>query len=756
MLPNLVTPDGVDVQVARRRQYLAELQQQADADRARKAGERGRVGGGGGAVAGGGPHYPSPPRNRGQGPAVAGGAGFGARAHDFAARLKEGFEAALQQAQQQVATGPEQYPDGPLSGGRDQGAEIMNAMRRWEDMFTAQVSTQMQAVSELNSHISVLEDQIATQSREKQLLRERVEQAEMAQKELQVARMENETGFRQMMRDEHDKARRLQDEIKELHSALDQLSQQQSNIRVQDEKALDDIRNRQQRHRSMSDTLEDRMQGFESRLAEANGTIAALQEKEAQEARRHSKALADATETMAEVVSRVKVVEQRVVPDIKNYVDKSNDDYWAPSRAEIYGLKARVEELSNRIDQVDSSASSLVVSARDDAAKERQAARADGVALASANLSRFQLVDKALSEEKEARLKSEVKMRREVESMATAIADSIRDADAQHAGLVEAVHKRVMARIAQQGDVASVVQEALESKRAFLEEVVRAEIASRLKGMEELKDEIDAREAAVRKQLKEGQEEVQAQVKLLQVKIKANGRSIRNQTAAVEAARRVAEQVRHDLESEMLSVGKTQAQAEEQLRASFKAQASEMHLELSALREMVKGMGGLGEMTQEDRDLHQDEKIEKLAAGLAAASARMDSITDEQEHKRERMHKTLTELKGAHGLLEQSMSEKVAALGIAAEALRANFQSRLESTDQHVQDMRVQMIDVMKDLDEKPDALFQDAQKRIDECNKDLQDLRQSLEKRCRGVQEETSSTCQARDPFAAGTCVLA
>ena len=72
-------------------------------------------------------------------------------------------------------------------------------------------------------------------------------------------------------------------------------------------------------------------------------------------------------------------------------------------------------------------------------------------------------------------------MRREVESMATAIADSIRDADAQHAGLVEAVHKRVMARIAQQGDVASVVQEALESKRAFLEEVVRAEIASRLK-----------------------------------------------------------------------------------------------------------------------------------------------------------------------------------------------------------------------------------------------------------------------------------
>jgi len=411
----------------------------------------------------------------------------------------------------------------------------------------------------------VLEEQIATQAREKQLLRERVEQAEMAQKELQVAKMENETGLRQMMRDEQDKARRLQDEMKELHQALDQIAQQQANMKVQEEKALDDVRNRQQRQMSNSDSVQERLHALEARLAEATDLIAALREKEAQEARRHSKALADTTETMAEVISRVKVVEERLVPDIKNYVDKSNDNYWAPSRAEISGLSARVEELGSRIDQVDSSATSLVISARDEASRDRKAGRDERVAQAAANLSRFQLVDKALSEEKEARQKSEAKMRREVEGMATAIADSIRDADAQHAGLVEAVHKRVMARIAQQGDVAAVVQEALESKRAFLEEVVRAEIASRLKGMEELKQELDARFAAVRKQVAEGKEEVQAQVKLLQVKVKANGRSIRNATAAAEAARRVAEQVRQDLEAEMLSVAKIQSQTEQQV-----------------------------------------------------------------------------------------------------------------------------------------------------------------------------------------------
>ena len=49
--------------------------------------------------------------------------------------------------------------------------------------------------------------------------------------------------------------------------------------------------------------------------------------------------------------------------------------------------------------------------------------------------------------------------------MTKEIANSIRDSDAEHAGLVEAVHSRVMARIVQQGDVAGQVHEALESKR---------------------------------------------------------------------------------------------------------------------------------------------------------------------------------------------------------------------------------------------------------------------------------------------------
>jgi len=126
------------------------------------------------------------------------------------------------------------------------------------------------------------------------------------------------------------------------------------------------------------------------------------------------------------------------------------------------------------------------------------------------------------------------------------------------------------------------VQEALESKRAFLEEVVRAEIASRFAGMEDMRGQMETLQAQQKQELAESKEEVGAQLKLLQVKVKGNGRAIRNQSATVEAARRIAEQVRQDLEAELLAMSKTQSQAEEQLRASFKTQMADVHLQVSS------------------------------------------------------------------------------------------------------------------------------------------------------------------------------
>jgi Mg2+ and Co2+ transporter CorA len=95
--------------------------------------------------------------------------------------------------------------------------------------------------------------------------------------------------------------------------------EQQASLKVMGEKAMDDVRSRQLLHSSHSGSLEDRVMSLEARLSslgKASATITELQAKEAQEALRHNKALADATDAIAQVVSRVKQVEERVAPDI--------------------------------------------------------------------------------------------------------------------------------------------------------------------------------------------------------------------------------------------------------------------------------------------------------------------------------------------------------------------------------------------------------------------------------------------------------
>ena len=68
---------------------------------------------------------------------------------------------------------------------------------------------------------------------------------------------------------------------------------------------------------SYSGSLEDRVKALEAQLGEAIATIEEMRAKEVQEALRHGKALGDATDAMAQVVSRVRQVEERIAPDLK-------------------------------------------------------------------------------------------------------------------------------------------------------------------------------------------------------------------------------------------------------------------------------------------------------------------------------------------------------------------------------------------------------------------------------------------------------
>ena len=303
-------------QVLRKRQYLAELQQQAKADSERKeaANPNPRGGGAGGRAL---PFRRSADANMFRAISLETSPQALPAGSEFAGRLKAEFEAALHQAHQQVAVG--QAGREPLPNESSPGvhaANVMKAMQRWEHMFISQVSTSLKAVSDLNAHVILLDEKLATLAREKVLLRERIEQVETAKKELHSVKLENQAGLRQILDEEQHKARRLQLEIE---TSLEHVLEQQASLKVNGEKAMDDVRSRQLLHSSHSGSLEDRVMSLEARLSslgKASATITELQAKEAQEALRHNKALADATDAIAQVVSRVKQVEERVAPDI--------------------------------------------------------------------------------------------------------------------------------------------------------------------------------------------------------------------------------------------------------------------------------------------------------------------------------------------------------------------------------------------------------------------------------------------------------
>ena len=69
-------------------------------------------------------------------------------------------------------------------------------------------------------------------------------------------------------------------------------------------------------------------------------------------------------------------------------------------------------------------------------------------------------------------------------------------------------------------------------------------MASRFAAMEEMRADIERREEQQHKEVAAVREDLEAQLKVVQVKVKANGRAIRTQAAAVEHGRGVSEEVR--------------------------------------------------------------------------------------------------------------------------------------------------------------------------------------------------------------------
>ncbi|KAJ1481165.1 hypothetical protein T484DRAFT_1808400 [Baffinella frigidus] len=223
VLPNVFEDEGQ----RRKREYLQELQAQAEADRLRKLGEKD-----GFAVPPGGQGQdqfrqqqfvpnrggvnqnqnqvqnpvryagPAPPYGqqqqqqqqqqqrgyvdqRARGSYQADQHGEGHERERYAQKLRASFDMALDAANAQILRGANDLNPQARDALPD---PLVQGMKRWEDLFVGQVSTSVDAVQELARRLSEMEGHILQSMREKQALTDRVNQAELGQSDLLMSR----------------------------------------------------------------------------------------------------------------------------------------------------------------------------------------------------------------------------------------------------------------------------------------------------------------------------------------------------------------------------------------------------------------------------------------------------------------------------------------------------------------------------------------------------------------------------------------
>lgn len=424
-----------------------------------------------------------------------------------------------------------------------------------------------------------------------------------------------------------DQAKRLEAEIRGLRDALteSQMGYQRELSRA--ERRGEDMEQVLEESKRVSAALLSRVQALEENNRESLMRLEEVSIQERSHERQSAEKLSDAEMRTSEVMMRIETMEKNLLPSAKQYIDGTFQTYWGPTQAEIQAVHRELGELAGRIGRVDSSSADTVQSIKEEADRGYRRVIDTLNDTIKTTLDRFGSMEAAMDDERRKREEVERKVGEEVEKLKAQMAESLQNADSDHAGLVEAVHSRMMQRLSQQEDLTSVLSEAIEGKRAFLEKVVRAEIKSRFDSIEQLRGEIASKASDLDEAFDKVREEVRAQSKLLAVKLRSATRTVKNAANESEQTRRLAEQATQDIGREMQGMAQQSLQVENELRAAFKAGLGDLQLQVTAVRQLVEqGGGGAPAASQERRDDGQDERISSVREQCVALMGEVDAV----------------------------------------------------------------------------------------------------------------------------------
>jgi hypothetical protein len=504
---------------------------------------------------------------------------------------------------------------------------LLDALRRWEELFTTQIASSFEATGDLANRLSDLESRLSMEVREKAHLKERQEHAELIQADLHRSKIELESALKNSENARMEQSKRFEAEIRGLRDAFSESQMGHQRELSKAERRGEELEQVLDENKRASVALLSRVEALEETNRENLMRLEEVSSQERSHERHSAEKLNDAEMRTSEMLMRIETMEKNLLPSAKQYIDGTFQTYWGPTQAEIQGVHRELGDLAGRIGRVDSASADTVQSIKEEADRGYRRVIDTLNDTIKTTLDRFGNVEAAMDEERRKRDEVGRKVGEEVEKLKAQMAESLQSADKDHAGLVEAVHSRLMQRLSQQEDLTSVLSEAIEGKRAFLEEVVRAEIKSRFDSVEQLRVEIASKASDLDEAFDKVREEVRAQSKLLAVKLRSATRTVKNAANESEQTRRLAEQATQDIGREMQGMTQQSLQVENELRAAFKAGLGDLQLQISAVRQLAEqGGGGAPAVSQERRDEGQDERISGVREMCVALASEVDAL----------------------------------------------------------------------------------------------------------------------------------
>lgn len=645
----------------------------------------------------------------------------------------------------------ERRPDGPDKppSGTEQG-DILRTIKRWEDIFTQQMSSSMQAITDLNKKVVDLEEDLTHQAREKQLLRERVEQGELLQRDLQQAKTELQHAMQQRDQINSGEREKWQQEMQKLHGIVSAQRGKWEEASMSANRRADALEVRLVEEAQSRSALLGRMDKAERTLQAVQEHVSSGTQQQVTVSSRHHSALADVQEVVERLESKVQEVARHAEAAALKVVGEAVGKREEELLTRILGLEQEATQTRRGLSKAELDVKELQDSAAHTEQSKLHTVQAQLGDVGKRYEGRLEDLDRGLVEERAAREKAWERMQGQLNHVSSAITDAIRSADADHAGLLEALHDKLMEQLSQQDRFGAALQEALEGKRAFLEQVVRAEIQNRNSTLEDLRGEMEKRMLAAEAAAAAAKEELESQVNLVGAKVKAAERGLRQATAQTEASASNSERAREETQRELERLQKHVTELESGLTEAMRRSGEDVESQIRAVKASVE-TGGVGARArtaevdrQGERDRAQDQRIGELLAQLQALEKKLEGVMSEQQQANMAIHGALPNLKMKQSMLHDEVEGARADMKREHEASRSELDRRMERSQAALDELKREMLEALAQAQHRWEEQHKEAEAKTAATSKDMDRMREELEERSR--QAETRGTARWKE----------